>query len=215
MIDKDNSSIEINQDNLPAKPTITPQDLDRHEDKLVYDIINAPDKETLEQQFELFNIAQSKKNAIRVSKLNKLLDMIEDQAIDRFTKRPDQVSNKELLEYMGVVSSQIERAKNDVNTDLSYKPSIQVNQTTTEVNVNLGDELDRASKEKVMSAISSLLQQVQTQNSAIDADTPVAATPSSYIEVESEVLDPEDFVDDGESNSSNSITPVLYDEDNT
>lgn len=49
MIDKDNPSAEINQDNLPAKPAITPQDLDRHEDKLVYDIINAPDKETLEQ----------------------------------------------------------------------------------------------------------------------------------------------------------------------
>lgn len=136
--------------------------LDAAEKKLIGRIIEAPSKADLQKQFELFNITQSKKNALRVIKLNSLLEKVEDQAIERFEKRPDQVSNKELLEYMNVVSSQIDRAQKSV-TDLSAEPTIHmVNNQKNEVNINVGPQLDRDSKERVMDAISALLKQVQT-----------------------------------------------------
>lgn len=148
------------------------------EQQLIAKIIEAPTKEDLQHQFDLFNMNQSKKNALRIIKLNNLLSKVEDQAIERFEKRPDQVSHKELLEYMNVVSSQIDRAHKQVDT-LNTTPPIQVLTQKNEVNINMGSpELDRDSKERVMDAISKLLQQVQTATAKVadvTPDTPILA----------------------------------------
>lgn len=129
---------------------------------IVAKIIEAPTRDELQKQFDLFNMNQSKKNALRIVKLNTLLDKVQDQAIERFEKRPDQVSNRELLDYMNVVSGQIDRAQKQVDT-LSMTPTIQVTQQKNEVNINVNPGLDRDSKERVMDAISALLKQVNNK----------------------------------------------------
>lgn len=136
--------------------------LDITEQELMKKIIDAPSRQELQKQFDLFNINQSKKNALRVVKLSNLLDKVEDQAIDRFERRPDQVSNKELLEYMNVVSNQIERAQKSVDS-LKDVPAIHITNQRNELNINVGPELDRDSKERVMDVISVLLKQVQKE----------------------------------------------------
>lgn len=136
--------------------------LDITEQELMKKIIDAPSRQELQKQFDLFNINQSKKNALRVVKLSNLLDKVEDQAIDRFERRPDQVSNKELLEYMNVVSNQIERAQKSVDS-LKDAPAIHITNQRNELNINVGPELDRDSKERVMDVISVLLKQVQKE----------------------------------------------------
>lgn len=145
--------------------------LDQQEEKIVNEIIKAPSQKELQEQFDLFNINQSKKNALRIIKLNSLLDKVEDQAIERFEKKPDQVSNKELLEYMTVVAGQIDRSQKYIDT-LKDKPMIKVNQKN-DVTINIGTELNRDSKERVMDAIQGLLKQLNnsnTDNNVIDAD---------------------------------------------
>ena len=112
---------------------------------------------------------QSKKNALRIVKLNNLLDKVEDQAIERFEKRPDQVSNKELLEYMNVISGQIDRAKKNIDS-ISINPSIAVTAQKTDVTINVGSSLDRDSKERVMNVISSLLKQVKSNGEKINCE---------------------------------------------
>lgn len=157
--------------------------LEAAEQQLIAKIIEAPTKEDLQHQFDLFNMNQSKKNALRIIKLNNLLSKVEDQAIERFEKRPDQVSHKELLEYMNVVSGQIDRAHRQVDT-LSTTPPIQVLTQKNEVNINMGSpELDRDSKERVMDAISKLLQQVQTATSKVVDAEPDAAVSAEVIEI--------------------------------
>lgn len=136
--------------------------LDITEQELMKKIIDAPSRQELQKQFDLFNINQSKKNALRVVKLSNLLDKVEDQAIDRFERRPDQVSNKELLEYMNVVSNQIERAQKSVDS-LKDVPAIHITNQRNELNINVGPELNRDSKERVMDVISVLLKQVQKE----------------------------------------------------
>lgn len=145
--------------------------LDEQETKIVQDIIRAPTQKELQEQFDLFNINQSKKNALRVIKLNSLLDKVEDQAIERFEKRPDQISNKELLDYMQVVATQIDRSQKFIDT-LKDKPSIKVTDKSQNVNINIGTDLDRDSKERVMDAIQGLLKQLNSneKNDVIDAD---------------------------------------------
>ena len=145
--------------------------LDQQEEKIVNEIIKAPTQKELQEQFDLFNINQSKKNALRIIKLNSLLDKVEDQAIERFEKKPDQVSNKELLEYMTVVAGQIDRSQKYIDT-LKDKPMIKVNQKN-DVTINIGTELNKDSKERVMDAIQGLIKQLNNpdmDNKVIDAD---------------------------------------------
>ena len=44
---------------------------------------------------------------VRINKLNELLNVITDQAIDRFSKRPDQISNAEFLKGIQVLQEAI------------------------------------------------------------------------------------------------------------
>ena len=145
--------------------------LDEQEEKIVNNIIKAPSQKELQTQFDLFNINKSKKNALRIIKLNSLLDKVEDQAIERFEKRPDQVSNKELLDYMQVVATQIDRSQKFIDT-LKDKPMIKVTDKSQNVNINIGTELNRDSKERVMDAIGVLLKQLNKPQptDVIDAD---------------------------------------------
>lgn len=160
--------------------------LDTTEQELVTKIIQAPTRDELQKQFDLFNMNQSKKNALRIVKLNGLLDKVEDQAIERFQKRPDQISNKELLEFMNVISGQIDRAQKHVDA-LSAAPAIAITAQKTDVTINVGDNLDRDSKERVMDAISSLLKQVK--NSAIISEPPVDSIPMIEADFEDKTLD--------------------------
>lgn len=146
--------------------------LDKQEEKIVQEIIKAPSQQELQAQFDAFNMNQSKKNALRIIKLNSLLDKVEDQAIERFEKKPDQVSNKELLEYMTVVAGQIDRSQKYIDT-LKDRPMIKVTDKSQNVNINIGTELNRDSKERVMDAIQGLLKQLskdEPNNDVIDAD---------------------------------------------
>lgn len=146
--------------------------LDKQEEKIITDIIKAPNQKELQEQFDLFNINQSKKNALRIIKLNSLLDKVEDQAIERFEKKPDQVSNKELLEYMQVVAGQIDRSQKYIET-IKDRPMIKVTDKSQTVNVNIGTELNKDSKERVMDAIQNLLKQLnktEEEPKVIDAD---------------------------------------------
>ena len=135
------------------------------EQQVVKDIVAAPNKEELEKQFQLFNMNQVKKNALRIIKLNDLLTKVEDQALERFEKRPDQVSNKELLDYMNAVSNQIEKAQNFSKETLSTEVGgIKIKQEKTEVNINVAPVLNRNEKDRVVDVISVLLNQMKKQS---------------------------------------------------
>ncbi len=139
------------------------------EQEIINSIVDAPTEQELSEQFNKFNLNQVKLNALRIIKLNRLLTMAEDQAIERFEKRPDQVSNKELLEYMQVVSTQIERAQNFNRTTLDTGVGgIPVKKPKNEININIGVAENKASRENIMGAVSALLKQIQQTRSEDD-----------------------------------------------
>ena len=156
--------------------------LEATEQRLMLKIIEAPTKEELQYQLELFNINQSKKNAMRVVKLNNLLNKVEDQAIERIEKRPDQVPTSQLLDYMKVVSEQIDRAQKSVDS-IKDSPAIHITNQKNEVNINVGPQLDRDSKEKVMDVISALLKQVQKDPQVIDAEIVTHEPKAEHIDI--------------------------------
>lgn len=153
------------------------------EQKLMLKIIEAPTKEDLQYQLELFNINQSKKNAMRIVKLTNLQNKVEDQAIERLETRPDQISNRELLEYITVISGQIDRAQKAIDS-VKDAPAITINNQKNELNINLGAQLDRDSKEKVMDVIAALLKQVKKEPEIGDVDFVEPADEADIITIE-------------------------------
>lgn len=174
MNDIDNSTNNlqsVNSENVPAINELNLSDND-----LIGRIFDADTKDELQKQFDLFNINQSKKNAIRAIKLRQLLDTVETQAIERFKRHPDQVSNKELLDYISVIADQIDKAQKSISDiDKNIKTPV-INNQKNEVNINLGPELDRDSKERVVDAISTLIHQIalnNNQNKSEIVETPI------------------------------------------
>lgn len=180
------------------------------EQQVVKDIVAASNKEELEKQFQLFNMNQVKKNALRIIKLTDLLTKVEDQALERFEKRPDQVSNKELLDYMNAVSNQIEKAQDFNKETLSMEVGgIKIKQEKTEVNINVAPVLGRNEKDRVADVVSLLLNQMKKPQSNINNDEVVEVEETPY--VDAEITEPQNSEQKIVYNNSNDN--VLNDEE--
>lgn len=115
----------------------------------------------------LFNINQNKKTLARTNKMSDLLDILADQAMNRMTEHPDEISNKELFEGMKTIQSLIEHGQDQVNE----QPDTFIQINPTEVNVVNGDALNRDSRERVKNAVLSLLNNLQnTQTSTTEVN---------------------------------------------
>jgi hypothetical protein len=130
---------------------------------LIEQIISETDEQKTRDLTQLFNANQNKKTMVRVNKLNDLLDTITDQALTRFTTKPDEISNKELFDGLKVVQDLIERGQKQVS-GVGETPLIQVNQQTNEVNIGgNASTLSRDSRERVKAAVLGLLDNITAQ----------------------------------------------------
>lgn len=137
--------------------------LDASSNELANQIIAENDLKKVQDLTHLFNLNQAKKNVLRVIKMNSLLDKISDQMIERVEKAPDNFSNNDLLNYMQVTQSAIDRANKSLNL-VDETPAIQLNQVN--INVNDDDVLSRDSRERVTDAIKSIMKRLNSiQNS--------------------------------------------------
>lgn len=210
MVENNKKNDLILEDEIDKSLNLLP--LEEQEEEIINQIIEADTKQELEAQFDLFNMNQSKKNALRIIKLQTLLEKVEDQAIERFERRPDQVSNRELLDYMQVVSSQIDRSQKSVDS-LYDRPVIKaIQKNNTEVNINVGsDVLDRDSKEKVIDAVQGLLKQIMNPQPKVEEPVVI---PSIIPTFEAKIIHPdileEEIIEKDEDINKNI---VLYSEE--
>lgn len=165
-----------------------PADLNAESLALISQIIAETDEQKTRDLTHLFNANQNKKTMVRVNKLSDLLDTITDQALARFTARPDEISNKELFDGLKVVQDLIERGQKQVS-GAGETPLIQVNQQTNEVNIGgAPSTLSRDSRERVKSAVLGLLESitanVPTPNTTDVVDVEIVETPEDSDNVE-------------------------------
>ena len=126
-------------------------------DSLMNDILEEQDPTKTKDLVDLFNWHMSKKNVVRIQKLNNLYDSITDQMVERVDKRADQFSNSDLLDYVKTIQSAI-----DINTkNLSnvQEPPMIVHQNNTQINVNLADSFDSEAKARILAAVQATIQQ--------------------------------------------------------
>lgn len=138
---------------------------------LIEQIIAETDEQKVRDLTHLFNANQNKKTMARVNKLSDLLDTITDQALERFTARPDEISNKELFDGLKTVQDLIERGQKQV-AGAGETPLIQINQQNNEVNVGGGSAsaLNRDSRERVKAAVMGLLDSITNKPTANSDD---------------------------------------------
>ena len=154
-----------------SKPSLNDESL-----ALIEQIIAESDEQKTRDLTYLFNANQNKKTMVRVNKLSDLLDTITDQALTRFTSRPDEISNKELFDGLKIVQDLIERGQKQVS-GVNETPLIQVNQQTNEVNIGgAGSNLSRDSRERVKSAVLGLLD-------SLTAKQPEVVTEADIVEI--------------------------------
>lgn len=166
---------------LATVPTV---DLNQESLALISQIIAETDEQKTRDLTQLFNANQNKKTMVRVNKLSDLLDTITDQALARFTARPDEISNKELFDGLKVVQDLIERGQKQVS-GAGEIPLIQVNQQNNEVTIGGSpSNLSRDSRERVKSAVLGLLESI--------ANTAATPTDENIIEVDPVEVEEED-----------------------
>ena len=155
------------------------EDLNKESLALINQIIAEKDLDRTKDLTHLFNINQNKKTMIRIDKLSGLQDGLVDQFVKRISERPDEISNKELMDGLKIVQDIIERGQKQVE-GVQQTPLIQFNQQNN--SVNIGDntpQLSKESRDKVKNAVLSLLsglnkpttidEIVETQPIVIDA----------------------------------------------
>lgn len=148
--------------------TVDTNSLKKESLALINQIITETNDDKTQDLTYLFNMNQNKKTMVRINKLNELLDVITDQAVTRFSSKPDEISNKELIDGLKTVQDLIERGQNQVNGGNSSvgQPLIQINQQTNSVNVGKDEAgLSRDSREKVKNVVLALLNNVTSDTS--------------------------------------------------
>ena len=148
---------------------------------LIEQIIAEKDEQKSRDLTQLFNANQNKKTMVRVNKLSDLLDTITDQALSRFTTRPDEISNKELFDGLKIVQDLIERGQKQVS-GAGETPLIQVNQQTNEVNIGGStSNLNRDSRERVKAAVISILSGINMSTNESSQPEIIEATASELV----------------------------------
>ena len=152
---------------------------------LIEKIIAESDEQKVKELTQLFNANQNKKTMARVNKLSDLLDTITDQALTRFTSRPDEISNKELMDGLKIVQDLIERGQRQAaGVEMTPPPLIQVNQQTVNIGESGANSLNRDSRERVKNAVMDLLKGLnQNTTNTVEAD---------FIDIESPTMEEED-----------------------
>jgi hypothetical protein len=124
--------------------------------RLVGELTSERDKQKMQAIEQQFNEIQRKKQLARISKLSDVQDILTDQFYQRISQRPDEISNKEMLDGMKVVQDLMEKNQKRSETIEEIPQLIQINQTE----VNVGNNLNRDSRERVKNAVLGLLSSI-------------------------------------------------------
>lgn len=108
----------------------------------------------------LFHLSLAKKEASRALTQSELLDLVLAQAGDRIRKRPDEMSNKDLLDYMNAFQTSLDKTSKALDDKIDNAPPIALTQNNQEINIHLGDgrttSLSEESRQRILDVVNAL-----------------------------------------------------------
>lgn len=129
--------------------------IDTQTTELAQRILDETDVDKVKDLTNLFNLNTQKKSVVRVLKMMDLMDRVTDQVITRFERTPDNFSNEDLIKFMQVTENSIDKANKSLS-QVEQTPAIQYQQNN-QVNINIGEGLNRESRQRVTDAVQSIL----------------------------------------------------------
>lgn len=149
--------------------------LDSESLAIVNNIVNVKDNKDYLAQLDKFNLNMSKKNLLRILRMNELFDIVSDEAIERVSKHPDELTTLEIISYLKTSQDAITNSKKAEVAETASPITLNQQNNTVNVTVNTEEGItDRRSKEKVMDAVSKLLnlslQNLNAENNSIIID---------------------------------------------
>ena len=128
-------------------------------------ILAESNPDNLNNVIDIFNYNLKKQELIRTNKLHEILNKLTDQAIDRLENRPNNFSNKDILDYMQAISNILSK-QNEIGTkDFPTIKLIQNNNINLTANSN--QELSKESRDRILKAVNAILNAPQDNNSDI------------------------------------------------
>ena len=159
-------SEQTSEQSLPAVPS----------EKDILDKINSvTTSEELKDATNLFNLSITKKEMARVMQQNELYDLVLQQAGERLRKRPDELSTKDLIDYMNAFQNSIDKTKVSID-NVENAPTIQVNNDNKKVVFNINN-LNREESEEVLDALNHLLSDEKSLNEFLNSITTAEIEP--------------------------------------
>lgn len=139
-------------------------ELDTKSESIVRDIIDSDNTDEIKTLTNMFNLNMAKKNMLRLLKLNGLLDSLSDVAIERLQNNPDEITNKELMDYLNVIQNLIDKSTKTVDT-VNTAPVIQINQQNNVLVTSDGESLNlsKESRDRVLDVVAQLRSMIETK----------------------------------------------------
>ena len=149
-------------------------------EKCTQDITSAKSLEEVKDLSDAFLLAHTKKDAMRSVALSEVKDDLLDQLKKRVENKPDEMSNRDLVEFLKIVSAENDKTKDSV---LNREQQV-VSVTSTTVNINNGDNalnISNESRNKILALMKLLL-----------------VNPDNIIDGDAEIIDVTQESDEGE-----------------
>jgi len=135
-------------------------------DKYATQIVNEDDYTKIPDLIKMFKASIAKKEVLRIVKLTELLDKIEDRVSERFDNT-DIITNTELLDFMKVTQSSIDRA-GKMLSEIDGS-GIPINNNGNTINVINIENKDDVSKDKIAKAVFAILNKAK-ETQVIDSE---------------------------------------------
>lgn len=140
---------------IPIPQHLLVNNLDDKDDKndLKTQLLNENNIDNINDIIDLFNVQFKKRDIARLSTLNDLQDKISEQMYERLSKKADQFSNKDLIDYFKAIQDAM--SIKDETLSKINNPAIQINQQ--QLNVNINTELNNDSRERVLDIVKQII----------------------------------------------------------
>ena len=119
------------------------------------------DNDKSKQIISLFNLNFAKKNALRLDTISSLLDDVLEKVKTRLELRPNEFSNKDLIDYLNALYQAAEKSTKLSDT-AENTPLITLNQQNNVV-VNTANTLSRESRQRISDAVSEILNNINSK----------------------------------------------------
>lgn len=142
-------------DNKLISKSLDTTKIDNNSTEIAQKLIDTEDVEESKDLTALFNLNVQKRNAVRIMKMNDLLDKVTDKINERFEKTLDNFSNDDLIKYMQVTENALDKASKRL-ADVKETPTIEYQQNN-QVNINIGDTISKDSRAKITEYVKAVL----------------------------------------------------------